>query len=279
MRTQPLYFIFVCALGLLAGCGGSMSGKPDIASPASSTASGIPPNAQTLFDLHQSTGWTGQGMLPSAYEICQSCNPSGPEVTWSMTRSVSSPALSGNSTRFDIGGQTPYSDVLWNNHLIGAFSTQGLPDSSKTLVPALRNFIYDVYFYGADLEASQILEFDINQYVNERSFIWGHQCRIAGGHEWDTWDNLNKAWVSTGVPCNPISNSWNHLTIQVERTTGEQLLYQSITLNGVTNRLDITRAPGSAPGWYGIVMNYQMDGNFAQQSYSVWLDKLNFTYW
>jgi len=279
MRTQPLYFIFVCALGLLAGCGGSMSGKPDIASPASSTASGIPPNAQTLFDLHQSTGWTGQGMLPSAYEICQSCNPSGPEVTWSMTRSVSSPALSGNSTRFDIGGQTPYSDVLWNNHLIGAFSTQGLPDSSKTLVPALRNFIYDVYFYGADLEASQILEFDINQYVNEQSYIWGHQCRIAGGHEWDTWDNLNKAWVSTGVPCNPISNSWNHLTIQVERTTGEQLLYQSITLNGVTNRLDITRAPGSAPGWYGIVMNYQMDGNFAQQSYSVWLDKLNFTYW
>ena len=30
---------------------------------------------------------------------------------------------------------------------------------------------------------------------------------------------------------------------------------------------------------YGITVNYQQDGNFSQQSYSVWLDQVNFTYW
>jgi hypothetical protein len=269
----------ISALVVLLGCGGGSSNNSLLSTSPPATTAEIPSNAKTFSNLHQDSGWTGYGMLPSSYAICQSCDPGGPEVTWSMTQFVSSPALSGSSTRFDIGGQTPYADVLWNNHLIGAFSTQGLPDSSKTLVPVLRNFIYDVSFYGTSLETSQILEFDINQFFDDRGYIWGHQCRIAGGHEWDTWDNVNAAWAPTGVPCNPVSNSWNHLTIRVQRTGSNQLLFQSITLNGVTNQLDVTRAPGSAPGWYGVVLNYQMDGNFAQQPYSVWLDKLNFTYW
>lgn len=196
-----------------------------------------------------------------------------------MTQGISSPALSGNSSRFDIGGSTHYADALWNNHLIGDFSSQGLPDSGHTLVPTLHNFTYDVYFFGTNLQAAQALEFDVNQFLNNQGYIWGHECRIAGGNEWDTWNNVNKQWVPTGVACNPKENAWNHLTIQVQRTAENQLLFQSITLNGQTNTLNITRDPGSAPNWYGITINYQQDGNHAQQAYSVWLDRLTFTYW
>jgi major membrane immunogen (membrane-anchored lipoprotein) len=232
----------------------------------------------TFTNLHQEPGWTGYALLPPLYNICSSCNPSGPQTTWSMTQGVSSPSLSGNSSQMSIGGETVYSDVLWNNHLIGDFSSQKMPDYNHTIVPSLHNFVYDVYFYVDDVNVSQALEFDINQFVNGYSFIWGHECRVAGGNEWDIWDDPGQTWYPTGIPCNPVSNAWNHLTLQVQRTSSNQLLFQSITLNGQTSVLNYYENPTTTT-WYGITINYQQDGNYEQTPYSVWLDKLNFSYW
>ena len=153
-----------------------------------------------------------------------------------------------------------------------------MPDQNHTLVPTFHNFTYDVYFYGTDLALSQAVEFDINQFYDNLGFIWGHECRIAGGNEWDIWNNVSQKWVPTGIACNPLSNSWNHVTIQVQRTSSNQLLYQSITLNGVTNTVNQTYPPGSTPGWWGITVNYQMDGNNKQSPYAIYLDNLKFTY-
>jgi len=195
-----------------------------------------------------------------------------------MTQNISSPSLSGHASRMDIGGQTDYADGLWNNHLIGDFSSQGLPDPNHSIVPSLHNFTYDVYFYVDDAGVSQALEFDINQFFGGNSYIWGHECRIAGGNEWDIWDNPGQTWHPTGVPCNPVSNAWNHLTLQVQRTSSNQLLFESITLNGVTSTLNYYENP-TATTWYGVTINYQQDGNYKQTPYSVWLDNLNFSYW
>jgi hypothetical protein len=195
-----------------------------------------------------------------------------------MKQGVASPSISGSATQYNLGGTAVYTDGFFNNHLIGPFSSQGLPDNNKALVPTYRNFTYDVYFYGTNLELSQAVEFDINQFFNDIGFIWGHECRIAGGHEWDVWNNVAAHWIPTGIPCNPVNNAWNHLTIQVQRTASNQLLYQSITLNGVTSQLNQYYDHGSAPGWYGITVNYQMDGNYRQSPYTVYLDELTFTY-
>jgi hypothetical protein len=196
-----------------------------------------------------------------------------------MAQGVNSPSVSGNSTKYSIGGTQVYTDVLWNNHLIGDFSSQGLPDSDKSLVPTLHNFIYDVQFFTADISKVQSLEFDINQFVNGKSFIFGHECNIAEGNVWAVWDNQNSKWVPTGKPCFPKSNSWNHVVIQVQRTSDGQLLYQTITLNGETQTLNWYLPPSDKADWYGITINYQQDGNFAQQPYDVFIDNLNFTYW
>lgn len=248
-------------------------------------SSGTPGNGETgnaahntFANLHAQRGWTGYALLPSAYTICQSCSPAGPQARWTMTQKIFSPSVSGNSTRFDIGGQTRFADILWNNHLIGDFSSQGLPDHGRALIPSLHNFVYDVYFYGDNLAASQALEFDINQFEGGKSFIWGHECRIAGGHEWDIWANQNQAWIPTGVACNPVGNAWNHLVIQVQRTPDDRLLFQTITLNDQTATLDHSEAPTTTT-WYGVTVNYQQDGNFQEQPYSIWLDKFNFSYW
>jgi major membrane immunogen (membrane-anchored lipoprotein) len=231
---------------------------------------------RTFANLHTQAGWTGYALEPPGYGICDACKNTGPQTTWSWTQHVGSPSKSGNATNTTIGGQNVFSDVLWNNHLIGDFSSQGLPDTNHTLVPTLHNFTYDVWFYVGDVEISQALEFDINQFFGGKSFIWGHECRVAGGHEWDTWNNVTQHWVPSGVACNPISNSWNHLILQAVRTSDDHLLFKSITLNG--NTANINRYDTPTPtNWYGVTINYQIDGNRNQQPYDVVLDNLNFT--
>lgn len=249
-------------------CGGSTS------TPVTIT---VGSSGKTFWNVHGSGGWNGYAQQPPNYGDCTSCTPSGPQTTWAMYQGVKNPTLSGNSTQYNIGGTEGYTDVLWNNHLIGDFSSQGLPDTSHTLVPTLHNFTYDVYFWGNNLGAAQGLEFDVNQFFGGMGFTWGTECRIAGGNEWDVWNNAGK-WLPTGIACNPNNNAWNHLVLQVQRTSDNHLTYQSITLNGQTHVLNWTYSPFSAPGWYGITVNYQMDGNYKQSPYTVFVDKLNFTY-
>jgi hypothetical protein len=230
----------------------------------------------TFSNLQQNAGWGEYGQGPPSFIDCSPSPCDG--ITYSMSQGIKSPSMSGSSTEYDLGGSAVYSDALFNNHLIGAFSSQGMPDTNQTLVPTYHTFTYDVYFYGTNLELSQAVEFDINQFFDNLGFIWGHECRIAGGHEWDVWNNVTAHWTPTGIPCYPLDNSWNHLTIKVQRTSSNQLLYQSITLNGVTNTLNQYYDPGTAVNWYGVTINYQMDGNYQQAPYTVYLDNLSFTY-
>jgi hypothetical protein len=231
----------------------------------------------SFSNVQNSGGWGEFGQRAPDFI---NCSPSPCEnISFSMVQGIKSPSLSGKSTEMNLGGSEGYGDGFWNNHLIGPFSSQGLPDNNHTLVPTLHNFTYDVYFWGSDLGLAQALEFDVNQFFDNMGFIWGHECRVAGGNEWDIWDNVNQNWVPTGVACYPNNNAWNHLTIQVERTSDNQLLYQSITLNGSTANLNLYYKHGAAPSsWYGITVNYQEDGNNKQSPYSVYLDELTFTY-
>ncbi len=232
---------------------------------------------QTFKNLQDGPVWTGYALLPPAFGICTGCNPDGSRAKWSWQRRIKSPSQDGLSVRSSYnGGTTQWADILWNNHLIGMMSSHGLKDASRTLVPSLHDFTYDVYFWIGNVNKSQAVEFDINQFVNGKSFIWGHECRIAGGHQWDTWNNREKHWVKSGIPCNPVSNAWNHLTIHVKRTTDGHLLFNTITLNGKTHTLNRYDLP-TKTSWNGVTINYQIDSNRYSTPYSVYLDKLTFT--
>jgi hypothetical protein len=251
-------------------CGGATK------TPINITVSGGGGGGNTFYNLQNDTGgWTGYALLPTSYNICGNCKDTGPQATWSWTPNISNPSKSGSSTHTTIGGQTHFADILWNNHLIGDFSSQGMPDSDHKIVPSLHNFTYDVWFYAPNVELAQALEFDINQFENGKSFIWGHECRVAGGHEWDTWNQAGY-WVPSGFGCNPV-NGWNHLVIKAERTSDDHLLFQSVTLNGTQNNINRYDSPTSR-NWYGVTINYQIDGNSKQQPYDIYLDELNFTY-
>ena len=239
------------------------------------TVSGSTGGGNGLYNL-QKTPWVGWGEYPPAYSICSSC---GSGVTWSWNYGVTSPSLTGSATRFNMGGTHPYADVLFVNRVIGQGSTL-VPDPGHTVLPKTHNFTYDVYFYTGSLNVAEVLEFDIAMYMNGKSYTWGNQCRILNGNAWDIWDNINNHWVPANVPCYPINNAWNHLTIQMQRTSNDQVLFQSITLNGKTATINRAYSPTTAPSsWYGVTLNFQMDGNSTQSPYSVYLDKLNLNYW
>lgn len=264
-------------LALSAGTYNAVVEEWDNCGGAATTPVKITVGGNAFSNLQHSGGWAAYGQRPPNFVDCSPSPCDG--ITFSMTQGIKSPSLSGMATQFNLGGTAVYSDALFNNHLIGDLSSQGLPDKNHTLVPTLHNFTYDVYFYVSNSGLSQAVEFDVNQFYNGLGFIWGHECRIAGGNQWDIWDNINQKWVPTGIACNPVGNSWNHVTIQVQRTSSNQLLYKSITLNGVTSTLNQSYSPGSTPsGWWGVTVNYQMDGNNKQSPYTVYLDNLTFTY-
>ncbi len=250
------------------------SNPPTTNAPTSNTPTES--SGTTFSNVQRSGGWAEYGQQAPNFVDCSPSPCDG--ISFWMAQGVSSPSMSGDAAEFNVGGWTPFSDALWNNHLIGPGSSQGMPDGNQSVVPSLHDFTYDVYFYGDNLGLAQALEFDINQFFGNMGFIFGHECRIAGGNEWDVFDNQSGKWTPTGIPCYPKSNSWNHLTIKVQRTSNNDLVYQSITLNGQTSTLNWTFGHGSTPGWYGVTINYQMDGNSKQDSYNVYLDNLSFTY-
>lgn len=231
----------------------------------------------TLYNLQAAGGWNQWGEMAPAYNICTSCWGA---VTWWMGQHVSSPSLSGNATQFTIGGSTPYSDVLWSNPVIGQNSTQNIPDTGHTLLPAIHNLTYNADVFVTNLAVTQDLEFDVNMYMNGAGMIWGTQCNHLADGDWDIWDNVNAKWTSSGIPCNLVNNAWNHVTLQVQRQNNNDLFYKSITVNGVTYYINRTYAPFVVPsGWWGVTVNYQMDGNHNMAANTTYVDNFNLTYW
>ena len=196
-----------------------------------------------------------------------------------MTQGIANPSLSGNATQFSTSGTVPYAVVLWENPVLGQMSTQGLPDKNHTLIPSLHNFTYDGDFYLTNATYTHALELDVAMYLDGVGMFWGTQCNQGGDGYWDALDKGGKGWVSTHVPC-AFSEGWNHFTLQFQREAGNKLRYQSITLNGVTNDINVVYKPTAVPSsWYGVTVNYQMDGDKYQDPNTTYLDNLTLTYW
>ena len=228
-----------------------------------------------IANIQALPGWHSWGQLPPVYADCSPCSG----LNWSMQPGTSSPSLSGNATQFTTGGSTPYGVVLWYNPVIGQGSTAGLPDTSQMLIPSLHNFVYDTQFYVTDPTITQALEFDVDMYLNGVGMQFEIQCNHLGHGEWDYLDNARGAWTPTTAPCVLLSG-WNHLSFQVQRGAGNALQYQTITMNGSTFNINQTSQPMAVPSsWYGITVNYQMDGNSKQNANTTYLDNLNLTYW
>ncbi len=224
----------------------------------STTSSDSTASTSSYTNIDQMSGWED-------CDVCAGAGGSGPTTPHSMTQYISSPSLDGKSAKFWIGGSTPYSQALWWKHL--------------TATPDAHHFVYDVYFYITDPSAPQALEFDVNQSVNGKHFIFGTQCDIRKTKQFDVWDDINQKFVPTGIACSaPSAYKWHHLVWEFQRTTDNRTKFISVTLDGVKHYINWSYATRSISA-SSLSVAFQMDGNYQQTDYSTWLDKVKLTYW
>lgn len=195
-----------------------------------------------------------------------------------MKYGITLPSLSNNATQFNLGGDTPYGDALFTSELVGTNSSR-LKDADHSLLPELHNFTYETDFYVTDVSITQTLEFDITMYMNGVKMIWGTQCSHKGDKSWDIYNTKSGKWVSAGVPCQ-IVDGWNHLVINTQRKSDNSTLYQSIGLNKTIYVLNKSYPPGTSnSAWWGLTVNYQMDGDSTHDANVTYLDNFSLTYW
>lgn len=184
-------------------------------------------------------------------------------ATSAMNSNQPQPSLSGSSAKFDIGGPSGYSNALWWKSLGGG-----------TL---LKVSTYSMDFYITDGKLPEALEFDVNQSFGGVRYTWGTECSYKDSKKWDVWDPSTLVWVATKVPCKPLSSqAWHHLEWKFERVN-DQVHYISITLDGKTTPVDMYFDPQQGWNQEDLDIAFQMDGDFRQDPYSVWLDNVTLT--
>jgi hypothetical protein len=229
----------------------------------------------TISNVQTASGnWQSFGQIAPNYTDCPApCS----ESTWKQVFGVSNPSKSGNATEFELSPKKPGADVLFTAGVVGTTSPQ-IPDADHKLLPTLHHFTYDADFYVSDAPTTAALEFDISLWMEGIAGVtFGTQCSHYDG-DWDVWDNGNGQWMPTGVPCQFV-NGWNHVTIELQRQTNNDTLYQSITLNGKTYSINKEYPPTTAPsGWWGLAANYQMDSDAQGTPITTYVDNLSITY-
>jgi hypothetical protein len=218
----------------------------------------------TISSIQAMPGWQSCSALfpPGSGRDGQICAAGLGTAVSTLTQNQTSPAMDGNSAKFSMGGPTPYSNMLYFNAVAGGNNVS--------------HFTYDLYFYIDNPLASQALEFDINQTYGGQRWVWGSECNFNGSGKWDIWDDVN-GWEPTIYDCTPFpANTWIHLVWNVERV-GNQVHYISLTVGDQTYNVDTYYQ--NQPDWTleEIDVAFQMDGNYKQEPYNVWLDKVTLT--
>ena len=221
----------------------------------------IPSNATTQSAIQTLSGWQWCTAMLNGHP----CAGGLGNATSSMNQNQQTPSLSGMSSQFTLGGPTQYSNALW-------WKSFG-PDSTPT------HFVYDLYFYMDNPNFPEALEFDVNQSFNGVRYTWGTECSYHNTGYWDVWNPETEHWETTSVGCPVVSaQTWHHLTWQVERVNG-QVHYTSISLDGNMSTVDKYYNPQQNYQGSAINVAFQMDGDYRQDPYDVWLDNVSLSYW
>lgn len=211
---------------------------------------------------------TGQGTLSNIddWDPWQSCTASncaggnGTSTTFTAPFQTT-PSQDGSSRQFNLGGTGSYSNAYWYQFVGGSATA--------------KNFTYDVWYLIDNPSAPQALELDVNQSFNKARWVFGTQCDYKGTGKWDVWDGSTGHWVATGITCQVFpANTWVHVVWQVYRT-GNDVHYTSVAVNGKKFKVNIQL--GRQPLWTGsdIDVAVELDGDAQQDSYNVWVDKVN----
>jgi hypothetical protein len=234
----------------------SPSPSPTPLSPA------VPSNAKTITKIESLPGWQFCTAQTANHRPCASGLGN---ATSSKIDDQLSPSLDRSSSKFEIGGPIRYSNALW---------WKSFPTDSRAT-----HFTYDLWFYIDHPDFSEALEFDVNQSFHGIRFAWATECSFKDSKHWDVWDPKDFKWVPSKLPCPEFSAfTWHHIIWEFEKSNG-RLHYKTLTVDDHAMAVDMFMDPQT--NWSGEDINvaFQMDGNFRQAPYSVWLDKVTLSFW
>lgn len=187
---------------------------------------------------------------------------------WSCTGSCAAAVsdstiqLDGASTKLGYTGGTAFSSGTWSQTLSSSYNTQ-------------TQFTLDFWAYMDNPTASQAIEFHILQHTGTQFYPFKVQCDFKNSTFWRVYDPPTDSWVSTGVGCAVFTaNSWNHFTLNFERTSGNQLHYQNIVINGNTYTFEKFANPLSDTSAASVALETTLIGDGVPDTYSMWLDKM-----
>ena len=248
----------VLSVHFAAGCGGHGAGPMSNTSPTSPAPGGgstTPSNAKVISDIQKLSGWQG----------CTTCTGS-PFAVFSMTEGIGTPSLSGASARFQLlSGTQAFGGALW-------FKFLGSADSAT-------HFLYDLEFYMDNPSGPQALEFNVSQSAGGSHYDFSTQCDLVGTRTWRVWDPIKGAWAGSSAPCvPPAANTWNHLVWEFQRDSLGNVIFSAVSINGNRSAVNMTM-PHTADSQSGVDVAFQIDANQTATPVSVWLDKVNLTYW
>jgi hypothetical protein len=202
----------------------------------------------------------------SGWESCSKCagaGGDGPTVSHSMTQGITSPTMGAKSAKYSISGSASYGNALWWKQL-------GSQSSAH-------NFVYSTYFYLKSPSAVQALEFDVNQSVNGKKYVFGTQCAMASG-AYEVW-SASTHWVKTGIACSrPSAYKWHHITLELQRTSGGHVNFISVTIDGTKHYINKMYSPMSTSA-KELNVAFQMDMNKYATDYQTWIENLSLKYW
>ncbi len=218
----------------------------------------IPPTATVFSLIEDMTNW-------KSCDACAGAAGQGPATPHWMAQFQTTPSLDGSSAEFFVGGTNPYGAALWWRQL-GPIDT-------------VTHFVYDMNFYLNDVTAPQALEFDVNQSLNGKKFIFGTECDFHGARTWRIWD-ATLHWQDTGISCTAIQTAkvWHSLRWEFERTSGGKTHFIAVTVDGVRHVVDRFYNP-KASSVRELNVAFQMDGTKLMTDYHVWVDKIKLSVW
>ena len=199
--------------------------------------------------------------------------------TWDLDN-VARLSLDGNSLRLALTGGAPYSNAYFYRlfppepaavDFAVTFPFQFRPESTCNNPPGTPSVV-------------QAIEFSMNTWDGSQRFEWALQWQNVGNGapQWRYWDPSQPEpdrWVALQPAMTQclVGKQGHTLTLRGKIRNGETY-YQSFTVDGVTHPLD-TSVPAatdtSHPPQMAIAV--QLDGNFEESPYVVYLDNVTFT--
>jgi hypothetical protein len=178
---------------------------------------------------------------------------------------VGSPALDGASAQFSLTGGPSYSYAKWMNKL-------GANDSAS-------EFQLDLQAQLSSPDNPQMLQFGVSQILGGSIYPFQFACDFKDTGLWKVWNAAANTWSNTSLACTPQTfpaGSWVHLVFDAQRTSGNQLQYNWLSVNGVQTSIGQTFNPNkdSPDNVRAAIVLY---ANNSTAPYSLWIDAMKVT--